>query len=173
MTIRSDCATMEEWISESLDAALPEDRRAALVLHLQDCGSCTAFLADLEGMNLELRSASAPPAELRRVWSRLAPALPRRPGRSRWIQVAAVFLLAALSYAAGRRSAPAEQTPQVVGPVAPVAPKAAEPPAPRVLSDISARMSIAALFPGAGDPGSVLLEETKRLAVPELTPSPH
>jgi hypothetical protein len=34
-------------------------------------------------------------------------------------------------------------------------------------------MTVAALFPGAGDPGAVLVEETRGLAAPELIRSPR
>ena len=164
MSTRPDCAAIEEWISESLDAPLPDGRRAALARHLQDCASCTAFQIDLESLSLELRPARP---ELSRVWARLRPALPRSRPRFRGLKVAAALLLAALSYAAGRTSIAPAPAPEIVRPAAP----SAAPSNDSRLSDISAQVTVAALVPGAGDPGSVMVEETGRLVAPELVPS--
>jgi len=164
MTMRADCGTMEVWISESLDLELPEERRSVLAAHLAECPSCSRFMADLEEMTLEIR----PPApELQRLWSRLRLRAPKK--AFPWLKIAAATLLCATSYAAGRLH-PADGRPAAVtGPGSGASsPRMAR---ERVLGDISARMTVAALVPGEGDPGSILIEETRLLVQPELIPS--
>lgn len=53
------CEQFEELVSRSLDGPLPDAEREELRAHLETCGSCREFAADLRAMVADLESAGA------------------------------------------------------------------------------------------------------------------
>jgi hypothetical protein len=55
------CDRAREWLSLQLDGELSELERMLLQAHLDRCGSCDSFAADLDALTLELRTMSLEP----------------------------------------------------------------------------------------------------------------
>jgi predicted anti-sigma-YlaC factor YlaD len=101
------CETIKKWLSDDLDGALSPQKKARLVIHLQECLVCRGYRADLTRLQAEAplaadRSPESWTAFERRLESKLAIVEPvmeanRTPlftGR-RWAWAAAGFLVMA------------------------------------------------------------------------------
>ncbi|MBI2933688.1 MAG: zf-HC2 domain-containing protein [Planctomycetes bacterium] len=154
----SECGTFEEWISESLDRALPAARRSELDAHLATCAGCRLFRDEVAASDEELRGGTESEEAMSRVWRRLRP---RKPLLRTLSKFAAMLLVGVVGYAAGRLQ------PSTPGPkVTQERPGEADP----LLADLSAKLTVGLLCPGADDPEAVLRADMARLAERELLP---
>lgn len=97
-----DCKQAVEAVSAALDGELTAAEQAALEAHLSVCPACRALAEDLSVLNAALtENEPAPPPELAdRVMARIAEenrvvpiSARRRPGRRRWMSLAAAAAL--------------------------------------------------------------------------------
>jgi len=95
------------------------DRRSAAARHLMGCGACRAAYDDLIDVLHEVDALRVPepvPGYADRLWGRLAPRLPDRSGRRRflsprWAAAAVLLLVLAAGFLAGRMSLQGPQGP--------------------------------------------------------------
>ena len=74
------CREFVEIVTEYLEGALSEERRAALHAHIDECGGCSAYLAQMEQTIAALRGLDGE-RDLPGGAERRSRSVPRAPGR--------------------------------------------------------------------------------------------
>ena len=54
------CQQIEQWLSDSIDGAIPGKRKAIIEIHLETCSACRTFRDQIEQIDEEARKMDAP-----------------------------------------------------------------------------------------------------------------